>query len=100
MKESQKRPDPIERVCPRKGCGKTFTSRGKTGRPRKYCSPECAGDVWANQIQMRKDSLKTGPVEKTCATCGDKFKARSPQFKYCSRKCRVAGLARSLTAAR
>ena len=71
-------------------CGQPFQQSGGRGRPRLFCSYQCA-KAFANERQSyRRAVLKAHPVYqfRSCPVCGETFRTTAGSLKvYCSKKC-------------
>ena len=80
----------IERDC--EHCGRRF-ELAKTGRPSRYCSPNCQQRVRELRRAAARDLARCAHerlIERDCEHCGRRFElaktGRPP--RYCSRSCR------------
>ena len=64
-------------------CDSVFNQRSSGGRPKKYCSRQCAGK-FAQALKPKKPF-----VSKPCAKCGNAFATNRNTDLYCSADCRV-----------
>lgn len=67
-------------------CGSVFCSH--LGRPRKYCSTECARSAKRQHDALRMERLRRPKARVVCAECKETFEAKSRKAKYCSNRCR------------
>lgn len=64
-----------------KNCNQTFLCF----RRRSYCSEACAAEARAKRAERKSLKATMGTVE--CASCGRRFRPRSPSDRFCSSRC-------------